>query len=96
MTIKWSTYDQTLPPISGIEVNTGYLNNGVLSLIDNGGILVSKIFSRASSTIYYVQRSIVSIYIVNGIYTPPHGGVNYLVTENGDFLVTENGDNLIN
>lgn len=95
MSNKWSTFNQTPPLVSCIEVDRGYVNNGILSLTNNGGILVSKLFSAAYSQVNYVDRSYVAAYIdVYGNYTPP-GGINLWVTENSDFVVTENGDNII-
>ena len=94
MSNKWATFNQTPPLVPCVEVDMGYMNNGELSLINNGGILVSKLFSSTYSQINYVERSYVAAYIdIYGNYTPP-GEENLWVTEGGDFLVTENGDNI--
>ena len=70
---KWSTYNYIVPENSGYEVNVGYMNNGVFSLENDGGVLVSKIFSPNTSNIYFVERSYVAAYIANGVYTAPSG-----------------------
>ena len=86
---KWADYTQTRPPNSGIEVSLGYVNNKRFSLINNGGVLVSKIFSRNVSKIYYVERSYISPYIVNGLYTaisPPIAHIDLSLTDAGVIL----------
>lgn len=92
----WSSYSETAPTADGVEVNLGYIDsNGVFSITDNGGTLVSKLLVNGNTEIHYVNRSVVSSMINNGVYTYNGGEINYLVTEIGDFLVTELGDNLI-
>ena len=95
MSNKWSTFSQTLPSINCVEVNMGYVNNGQFATNNNGGILVSKLFSALPSEVNYVERSVVAAFIdSNGNYIPP-GGVTFLVDESGNFLVTEAGNFII-
>lgn len=92
----WKNYSTTAPTNNGYEVNVGYVNGGILSTTNNGGTLVSKLLVNNNSEIHYVDRSVVSSMISNGIYT--YSGVvsaNFIVTESGDFIVTESGDFII-
>jgi hypothetical protein len=92
----WSSYSATAPTTNGSEVNLGYVDsNGVFSITDNGGTLVSKLLVNGNTEIHYVNRSVVSSMISNGVYTYNGGVIDYLVDNVGDFLVTELGDNLI-
>lgn len=88
---KWAIYDSSAPIFDGIEVNKGYLNNGVFSLTDNGGVYVSKLLINSYTQIVYVQRSAVSSLINNGTYIY----ATYLSTENAEILATETGDSLV-
>jgi hypothetical protein len=92
----WSSYSAIAPTTNGYEVNLGYIDsNGVFSITDNGGTLVSKLLVNGNTEIHYVNRATVSSMIINGIYTYSGGVIDYLVDNVGDFLVTELGDNLI-
>lgn len=68
----WRLYTTIIPSISGYEVNRGYIVNNTLLVINSisGGQLVSKIYSDANSSIYYVDTAAVSAYISNGIFNP--------------------------
>ena len=97
MDIAWKKFSVTAPLTDGIEVNRAYVDsNGAMSLTDNGGRYVSKLFVNSNSEIHYVDHAVVAAQIVDGKYTA--SGVDlatYLVDEHGNNLVTESGDFLI-
>jgi hypothetical protein len=74
MANTWRLFITSAPARGGYEVNRGFLSNGVFSYTNPGGAIeVSKLFL-SDNTIAYVQRSVISSNIVNGVYTPPSTG----------------------
>lgn len=92
MSITWAIYDTSAPATSAYEVNKGYLNNGVLDLVNPIGVYVSKLYNPTLGQIFYVQRSIIDGNIINGIYDPNLGPFlgfepnTYITDEFGNFI----------
>jgi hypothetical protein len=91
MSSTWATFTNTPPFHDGIVVNVGYVNNKTLSIEDNGGVQVAKIYTENPPIIIHVNNLYVKDYInENKNYSSP-----YLVTDTGDSLITEDGTPLI-